>query len=87
MSESCVPVVYCDNTSALHLLQPYFSWKHVKIDYHFVREQVALKKLEIRHIPTDQQLANIFTKPLTANKFSVLSLKLGICSLLQLEGG
>jgi hypothetical protein len=35
-----------------------------KIDYHFVREQVAKKALEIRHVSTHDQLPDVLTKPL-----------------------
>ena len=43
--------------------------KHIEIDYHFVRERVAKKALEIRHISTHDQLADILTKPLMAQQF------------------
>jgi hypothetical protein len=38
--------------------------KQIEIYYHFVREQVAKKALEIRHISTHDQLADVLTKPL-----------------------
>lgn len=90
ISASSVPVLYCDNMSALNLsVNPIFHarTKHIEIDHHFAQEQVALKYLEIRHVPIDQQLADIFTKPLMTERFCQLSLKLGICSIHQLEGG
>jgi hypothetical protein len=37
--------------------------KHIEIDYHFVREQVA-KLLDIRFISTTDQIADGFTKAL-----------------------
>ena len=36
--------------------------KHIEVDFHFVRERVALKSLEIRFIPTQDQLADGLTK-------------------------
>jgi hypothetical protein len=36
--------------------------KHIEIDFHFVREQVARKKLEVRFISSGDQLADSFTK-------------------------
>ena len=39
--------------------------KHIEVDYHFVRERVAQKLLEIKFIPTGDQVADGFTKPLT----------------------
>jgi hypothetical protein len=38
--------------------------KHVKVDYHFVREYVAKGLLDIRFISTHDQVANGFTKAL-----------------------
>ena len=36
--------------------------KHIEIDYHLVRERVAQKLLDIRFIPTEDQVADGFTK-------------------------
>lgn len=44
-----VPVLFCDNMSTLHMsVNPAFHArsKHIAIDYHYIREQVALKLLE-----------------------------------------
>ncbi|KAL8145757.1 hypothetical protein AgCh_003779 [Apium graveolens] len=38
--------------------------KHISIRYHFIREHVMEGTVELHFVPTDQQLANIFTKPL-----------------------
>lgn len=46
-----VPILFCDNMSALQLsVNPVFHarTKHIEMNYHCVREQVALKKLETR---------------------------------------
>jgi len=42
--------------------------KHNAICYHCVREAVAAKILRIAYIPTDQNLADMFTKILGATK-------------------
>ena len=39
--------------------------KHVEIYFHFVRERVAKRLLEVRIISTKDQVANGFTKTLT----------------------
>jgi hypothetical protein len=37
--------------------------KHIEVDYHFVRERVTRKLLDIEHISTKDQAADGFTKP------------------------
>ena len=52
--------------------------KHIEINFHFVRERVADKKLEIRFIPTGDQLADGFTKPLTEKRLDEFKYNLNL---------
>lgn len=38
--------------------------KHIEIHYHFIRKNVTLGQMELAHVPTIDQLANILTKSL-----------------------
>jgi hypothetical protein len=38
--------------------------KHIDIRYHFLRERVAAKEVEVEHVPTEKNIADIFTKNL-----------------------
>jgi hypothetical protein len=38
---------------------------HIEVDYHFVRERVSRKLLEIEFVSTNDQIADGFTKPLS----------------------
>jgi histone deacetylase 1/2 len=42
--------------------------KHIEIDFHFVRERVSRKQLEIRFIPSRDQVADGFTKALPSRQ-------------------
>lgn len=65
-------VIWCDNVGASYLSSnPMFKarTKHIEIDFHFVREQVAKGNISVKHISSKDQLANIFTKPLSSTRF------------------
>ncbi|MDV3191293.1 MAG: Ty1/Copia family ribonuclease HI, partial [Candidatus Phytoplasma australasiaticum] len=54
--------------------------KHIDINikYHFLREQVNDKIAELVHCSTDENLADIFTKPLKPNMFQKMKKKFGM---------
>ena len=46
--------------------------KHVDIKYHFVRELVENRTLAIQYVSTVDNIADIFTKPLSLKEFTTL---------------
>lgn len=73
------PNLWCDNLSIISLSNnPVFHAmsKHIEVNYHYVREKVAAKKLLIHHISSMDQLADLFTKPLSSPWFLFLQTKL-----------
>ncbi|KAJ0467191.1 putative RNA-directed DNA polymerase [Helianthus annuus] len=83
------PTLWCDNLGATYLsANPVFRarTKHVEVDYHFVREQVSQGKLNVKFISTDDQIADIFTKPLSSQRFEFLRSKLQIATRPELAG-
>lgn len=72
ISHPSAAVLWCDNIGAKYLSDnPVFHarTKHIEIDFHFVREQVAMKQLDVRFISSADQLADEFTKPLGTRPF------------------
>ncbi|CAM8885812.1 unnamed protein product [Rhodiola kirilowii] len=62
------PILWCDNLGSTYLTaNPVFHarTKHIEIDFHFVREKAAQGALDVRFISTNDQLADVFTKPAT----------------------
>lgn len=64
-----------NNQSAIHLIKNpvlHKRTKHIQIHYHFIREKVQSKEIEVLYVPTELQLADICTKPLPRDRFKKL---------------
>ncbi|CAL9020273.1 unnamed protein product [Prunus brigantina] len=88
VSQHSPPVLWCDNISSIALASnPVFHsrTKHVAIDYHYVRELVIARALNVRYVSTTHQLADIFTKGLSFARFTFLKSKLIRSPLLSLR--
>ena len=73
--------IHEDNVGALALgkLEPQRTTprsKHYAIKYHWFREHIGPRQIELVKIDTDNQLGDLFTKGLTNIKFSKLQKKL-----------
>jgi hypothetical protein len=55
--------------------------KHVKVDYHFVRERVATGQLKVHIISTKDQLVDALTKPLPGPAFCAFRANMKLISL------
>jgi hypothetical protein len=69
IKQKAAAVLWCDNLGATYLsTNPTFHarMKHVEVDYHFVRERIAKGLLDIRFISTKDQVADSFTKAISA---------------------
>ncbi|KAD7117271.1 hypothetical protein E3N88_04539 [Mikania micrantha] len=78
---SSIPTFWCDNLGATYLsANPVFHarTKHVEVDFHFVREKVAQGKLSVQFISTNDQIADVFTKPLSSQRFLSMRSKLQV---------
>ena len=64
-------VLYCDNLSSIQLARnPVFHarTKHIKVHYHFIQEKVLSGEIDLEYVNTKEQVADIFTKALGAEK-------------------
>jgi hypothetical protein len=55
--------------------------KYIEIDFHFIRERVLRKQLEIRFISYKDQVADGFTKPLPYRAFEDFKNNLNLSKL------
>ncbi|XP_026410095.1 uncharacterized protein LOC113305228 [Papaver somniferum] len=73
--------IKCDNQSAMQLAaNPVFHArsKHIEIQHHFVREKVIDREIELQNIPSEEQVADVFTKALGRVKFENFRNLLGV---------
>ena len=73
--------VFCDNTSAINLSKnpvQHSKSKHIEIRYHFIWDSMDEKIVCLEFINTDNQKANIITKPLDGPQFESLRKTIGV---------
>ena len=79
--------IYCDNLNAINISKNHVQHscaKHINILHHFIQSLVEDKVIKLKHVPTEHQLADIFTKGLDASRSCSLSLWC-LVSLLSLQ--
>ncbi|OIT04828.1 hypothetical protein A4A49_65282, partial [Nicotiana attenuata] len=52
--------------------------KHIDTRYHFIRECIAKKEIELKYVKSHDQVTDIFTKPLKFEDFQRLRSFLGM---------
>ena len=55
--------------------------KHIEIRHHFLRDHVQKCDITLEFVSTKDQLADIFTKPLSEEQFVDIRRQLGVISL------
>jgi histone deacetylase 1/2 len=76
---SIVTMLWCDNLGVTFLsANPVFHarTKHVEIDYHFVRDRVTKREIQVRFISSKDQLVDVLTKPFPPVSFAYFRSKL-----------
>ncbi|GJY77639.1 retrovirus-related pol polyprotein from transposon TNT 1-94 [Tanacetum coccineum] len=73
--------IFCDNTSAIAIsnnLVLHLRTNHIDIRYNFIKDHILNGDIELHFIPTEYQLADVFTKPLDEPTFTRLKAQLGM---------
>jgi len=76
--------LYCDNISAINLTKnpiQHSKTKHIEIRHHFIRDHIQKGDIEIMFVKIENQLADLFTKPLARDRFNKLITELGIVDM------
>lgn len=77
-------VLHSDNQAAIKWAQaehpPFVRAKHIDVRVHFVRDLVTNGKLEVKYVPSDGNLADILTKPVSPQilRRSMHAINLGV---------
>ena len=79
--------INCDNQGAIALAKDnkfHSRTKHIDLRYHFIREAVQDNKISVSYIPTNENIADVLTKPLAKSKFQGFVEMLGLREIKKL---
>jgi hypothetical protein len=83
-------VIYCDHINSILLannLVYHARTKHIEVHYHFIREKVLAKEIDLIHVSTENQIADIFTKAVGTDKLRKFRKMFGVLEVdLSLRG-
>jgi hypothetical protein len=74
-------VILCDNQSCIKMMEnPVFhdKSKHIEIRYHYIRDMVQRGAVKLQYVGTDEQVADVLTKPMSRVKIEYFRDKLGV---------
>ncbi|GJX78415.1 hypothetical protein Tco_0326564 [Tanacetum coccineum] len=79
-------LIMCDNKGAIELSKnpiQHSRTKHIEIHYHFLRNNIQKGNISIEKVASNDNIADIFTKPLKREVFNYLRLGLGMMELIM----
>jgi hypothetical protein len=82
--------IYVDNSLVIALTKNLVFHdrnKHIDTRFHYLRDYITNKEVEVKYMKTQDQVANIFTKPLKYDVFIKMRDILGVMKKSSLKGG
>ena len=76
--------LYCDNMATMaYAMHPKYhgKTKHIQIRYHFIRDMIMENEVVLKHISTNEMVADSFTKPIVRDAFVRHVRSLGLCMM------
>ena len=86
MLEPFATTIFIDSQSALAVARkPVFHvrTKHFEVHYHYVRERLSAREISLAYVPTQDNLADLFTKALPREKFEAFRKDLGLLPVMD----
>lgn len=83
LNQGKTTIIHCDSSSAIKLSKNpvmHGRSKHIDVRFHFLRELTKAGTVELVYCSTQEQLADVMTKPLKLDAFLKMRASLGVCS-------
>ena len=80
--------LFIDNVSTINLAKNpilHGRSKHIETRFHFLRDQVNKRKVELVHVRSEDQIVDILTKPLRTDRFFKFRSLLGLVPVKSLD--
>ena len=81
VGQDSATTIYTNSQSALAVARnPVFHahTKHIEVHYHYVRERLSAGEISLVYVPTQDNLADLFTKARPREKFEAFRKALGL---------
>jgi hypothetical protein len=74
-------VILCDNQICINIMNNsvfHDKSKHIDIRYHYIHDMVQRGAIKLQYVGTNEQVADVLTKPLSHVKFEYFQDKIGV---------
>ena len=73
--------IFCDNQIYIKMVYNlvfHDNMKHIEVRYHYIWDMVQKGDVKLKYVPTKEQVADVFTNPLSHVNFDYFQYKLGV---------